>query len=53
MSEVRNVLETGLQSYGMGVMIPFMGMGHLEVKYYISRKRFGFLFSTNLCVCCN
>lgn len=52
-SEVKNVLETGLQSYGFGVMIPFMGMGHLEVNYYISRKRFGFLFSTNWSVCWN
>lgn len=46
-------MNAALSSYGVGVMIPFGNVGRLEINYAMGRKRFNFLFCSNLRVSSN
>ena len=50
-NDLKKALQSSVQSYGVGVLIPFGRMGRLELNYCISRKRFGFLFCVNCFFC--
>lgn len=42
--DLKKIYHSALQSYGIGVMIPFGTVGRLELNYSLSQKRFSFLF---------
>lgn len=42
--DLKKVYHSALQSYGIGLMIPFGTVGRLELNYSLSQKRFSFLF---------
>ncbi|KNB46401.1 mitochondrial SAM 50 [Blastocystis sp. subtype 4] len=43
-THLKKIYHSALQSYGIGVMIPFGTVGRLELNYSLSQKRFSFLF---------
>ena len=49
--DLKKVYHSALQSYGIGLMIPFGTVGRLELNYSLSQKRFSFLFCAMYCVC--
>ena len=42
--DLKRAWRSALESYGVGLMIPFGNVGRLELNYTFSQKRFSFLF---------
>lgn len=42
--DLKKIYNSALESYGIGLMIPFGTVGRLELNYSLSQKRFSFLF---------